>query len=112
MARLETRSHEINNAFRACIAYDLHAEDYLFLNWAEEYAFPFRKAPRLGEGNYCTFNRLPRDRVDSPVVEPNQASDLRGLLIHRMLRGSYARVISHVWTLFPNGLASGDRPAV
>lgn len=38
--------------------------------------------------------------------------DPLGVPIHRMVRRSYARVATHVWTLYPNGLASGDRPRV
>jgi hypothetical protein len=42
------------------------------------------------------FIRLPKDRADLHIGVPKQASDRRWVLIYRLLKGSYARVASHV----------------
>lgn len=52
------------------------------------------------------------DLVDRRAGRPRQAINLSGFLMHRMLKRSYARVNHHVWTLYPDGFASGDRPRV
>ena len=46
------------------------------------------------------------------LVGLGKVIELLGFLIHRTLRSFHDKVTCHVWTFYPSGLASCDRPTV
>jgi len=79
----------------------------------QDTSFSLRKHPTLGEELIVLSSIYQRIQPIRRLVSPDTPLiGLASCFIQSILRHSYAWLASHVWTLYPNGLARGDRPTV